>query len=61
MRAKVEAKLQADKTIYQSTFVQGRGALRHQLHVCLRSGRAMRRNQRWTKGGHGGPRSSGTH
>jgi IS30 family transposase len=26
------------KTIYQSLFVQGRGALRHELHVCLRSG-----------------------
>jgi IS30 family transposase len=41
------------ETIYQSIFVQGRGALRHELHVCLRSGRAMRRNKRWTKGGHG--------
>ena len=36
-----------------SLFVQGRGALRHELHVCLRSGRAMRRNKKWTKGGHG--------
>ena len=41
------------ETIYQSLFVQGRGALRHELHVCLRSGRAMRRNKKWTKGGHG--------
>jgi IS30 family transposase len=41
------------ETIYQSIFVQGRFALRHELHVCLGSGRAMRRNQRWTKGGHG--------
>ena len=41
------------ETIYQSIFVQGRGALRHELHVCLRSGRAMRRNKKWTKGGHG--------
>lgn len=31
------------ETIYQSLFVQGRGALRHELHSCLRSGRAMRR------------------
>jgi IS30 family transposase len=41
------------ETIYQSLFVQGKGALRHELHVCLRSGRAMRRNKKWTKGGHG--------
>ena len=41
------------ETIYQSLFVQGKGALRHELHVCLRSGRAMRRNKDWTKGGHG--------
>ena len=41
------------ETIYQSLFVQGRGALRHELHVCLRSGRAMRRNKRWVKSGHG--------
>jgi IS30 family transposase len=30
------------ETIYLSLFVQGRGALRHQLHHCLRTGRAMR-------------------
>jgi IS30 family transposase len=41
------------ETIYQSLFVQGRGALRNELQVCLRSGRAMRRNKKWTKGGHG--------
>ena len=41
------------ETIYQSIFVQGRGALRHELHLCLRSGRAMRRNKRWVKSGHG--------
>ncbi len=29
------------ETIYQSLFVQGKGALRHELHVCLRCGRAM--------------------
>ncbi len=31
------------ETIYQSLFVQGRGALRAELHRCLRSGRALRR------------------
>jgi len=31
------------ETIYQSLFVQGRGALRHELTRCLRSGRAQRR------------------
>jgi transposase, IS30 family len=41
------------ETIYQSLFIQGRGALRHELHVCLRSGRAMRRSKKWTKSGHG--------
>jgi transposase, IS30 family len=41
------------ETIYQSIFVEGRGALRHELHVCLRSGRAMRRNKKWVKTSHG--------
>jgi IS30 family transposase len=31
------------ETIYLSLFVQGRGALRKELHNCLRSGRALRR------------------
>jgi len=31
------------QTIYQSLFVQGRGALRQELTRCLRSGRAQRR------------------
>jgi transposase, IS30 family len=31
------------ETIYQSLFVQGRGALRRELTACLRTGRAMRR------------------
>ena len=31
------------ETIYMSLFVQGRGALRKELHHCLRQGRAMRR------------------
>jgi transposase, IS30 family len=31
------------ETIYQSLFVQGRGALRRELTACLRTGRAVRR------------------
>ena len=31
------------ETIYQALFVQGRGALRKELAVCLRTGRAVRR------------------
>ena len=31
------------ETIYQSLFVQGRGALRKELTKCLRTGRAQRR------------------
>jgi IS30 family transposase len=41
------------ETIYQSLFVQSRGALRKELHRCLRSGRAMRRAKAYTKGGVG--------
>jgi transposase, IS30 family len=33
------------ETIYQSLYVQGRGALRKELAVCLRTGRAVRRNR----------------
>ena len=33
------------ETIYQSLFVQGRGALRRELAACLRTGRARRRAQ----------------
>jgi len=42
------------ETIYQSLFVQGRGALRAELTRCLRSGRARRRSARrtTTAGGH---------
>ena len=40
------------ETIYQSLFVQGRGALRKELHRCLRTGRAMRRAKAYTKGNH---------
>jgi IS30 family transposase len=38
------------ETIYQSLFVQGRGALRRDLTTCLRSGRALRRPQRQAAG-----------
>ncbi len=36
------------ETIYQSLFVQTRGALRRELHACLRSGRVRRRPQHRT-------------
>ena len=35
----------APETIYQSLYVQGRGALRKELAACLRTGRAIRRNR----------------
>jgi IS30 family transposase len=34
------------ETIYQSIYVQGRGALRRELAACLRTGRALRKPQR---------------
>ena len=34
------------ETIYQSLYVQGRGALRRELVTCLRTGRALRRPRR---------------
>jgi transposase, IS30 family len=41
-------------TVYQSLFVQSRGALRKELHWCMHSGRrAMRRAKGYTKGGVG--------
>jgi IS30 family transposase len=40
------------ETIYQSLFVQSRGALRKELHSCLRSGRAMRRAKAYVKANH---------
>ena len=33
------------EAIYQALYVQGRGALRHELHQCLRTNRAVRRSQ----------------
>jgi IS30 family transposase len=41
------------ETIYMSLLVQGRGALRQELHTCLRTGRALRRAKARTKGGFG--------
>ena len=38
------------ETIYQSLFVQSRGALRRERHSCLRTGRAMRRPKTYVKG-----------
>ena len=38
------------ETIYQSLFVQSRGALRRELTACLRTGRALRRPQRQAAG-----------
>jgi IS30 family transposase len=38
------------ETIYQSLFVQSRGALRKELTVCLRTGRAQRRPKGRTVG-----------
>ena len=38
------------ETIYQSLFVQGRGALRRELTTCLRTGRALRRPHRQAAG-----------
>ena len=37
------------ETIYQSIYVQGRGALRRELAVCLRTGRAIRKPRRKSK------------
>ena len=34
------------ETIYQSIYVQGRGALRRELAACLRTGRALRKPRR---------------
>lgn len=41
------------ETIYMSLFVQGRGALRHELHRALRTGRALRRPKRSVRSGMG--------
>jgi IS30 family transposase len=41
------------ETIYMSLFVQGRGALRQELHRALRSGRATRRPKSSSKDGRG--------
>jgi IS30 family transposase len=41
------------ETIYQSLYVQGRGALRRELTACLRTGRALRRPRRAGRSGAG--------
>ncbi len=41
------------ETIYQSIYVQGRGALRRELATCLRTGRALRRPRRRRNERHG--------
>jgi transposase, IS30 family len=41
------------ETIYMSLYVQGRGALRHELHRALRTGRALRRPKRSVPNGQG--------
>jgi IS30 family transposase len=41
------------ETIYMSLFVQGRGALRHELHRALRTGRALRRPKKAIRTGMG--------
>ena len=38
------------EAIYQALFVQGRGALRHELTACLRTGRALRMPRARTRG-----------
>jgi IS30 family transposase len=38
------------EAIYQSLYVQGRGALRRELTACLRTGRALRKSRRRTDG-----------
>ncbi len=41
------------ETIYMSLYVQGRGALRHELHRALRTGRALRRPKKSLPNGQG--------
>jgi IS30 family transposase len=41
------------ETIYQSLYVQGRGALRRELAACLRTGRALRKPRRGQAGRRG--------
>lgn len=40
------------ETIYQSLYVQGRGALRRELAACLRTGRALRKPHAQARAGH---------
>jgi IS30 family transposase len=41
------------ETIYMSLFAQGRGALRHELHRALQTGRALRRSKQSLPSGSG--------
>ena len=41
------------ETIYLSLYIQGRGALRHELHRALRTGRALRRSKKSLPNGRG--------
>ena len=53
-----EAMRISHETIYQSLYVQGRGALRRELTACLRTGRALRKPRRRADGrGHAGSRT----
>jgi IS30 family transposase len=45
-----EAMQASHETIYRALYVQGRGALRRELAVCLRTGRAIRRPRRRVDG-----------
>ena len=45
------------ETIYQAIYVQGRGALRRELAVCLRTGRALRKPRRKARERRGGSRT----
>ena len=48
------------ETIYQSLYVQGRGALRRELTACLRTGRALRKPHRRPPSGAAGSRTWST-
>jgi len=47
------------ETIYQSLYVQGRGALRRELAACLRTGRALRKPRRQAAAGRPRPGAIG--
>jgi IS30 family transposase len=47
------------ETIYKALYVQGRGELRRELTTCLRTGRALRKPRRRSRGGDGRGRIPG--